>query len=484
MGSSTKRTRRRSCDSAAPCSERLRHSSHQRRGSAGLQEKRQSSTTSISGSRRDSARTAVDFAVPRSPRISTPPMAGLMALSSRAVFIESWPTRAVKGMTVRACGMDCGVILPATALPSHLAIRWYNRPMPARPLHVLLDASCLRDGRRHAGIGRYARELRDALQAEPLVNVAVAIPPRAPRSEARPARYLSAQPTLLRAARRLRPDVLHALGGEPRGARGTALDGFARALTHRIRDCAAVITPSQSSADDAVAVLGLDRGRITVIPHGVTPLFTDVAGAGDLELRRLAGVTTSPYVLWTGSLRHHDPRKDVDALVDALARVRNPALRLVLVGAGGPELQRLARRAEDAGVTLLHGGRCEDRVLAALYRGAGAVAIPSRHEGFGLPMLEAMACGAPVVASAAGNLTQLGADAALLVPPGDVAALSGALRTVLDDPAVAGRLRGAGVRRAAGYTWRRTAEQTIAVYQRVAADAARGLLNIPTISRR
>src|SRR5579863_4749905 len=114
--------------------------------------------TSISGRRRARARTAVDFAVPRWPRMRTPPMFGLIALRTSAVFIASCPTSAVNGMREREFGID-------PIVPEGSSVETcYKASMPS-PLRVLLEASCLADGRREAGIGRYTRQLADALQA-------------------------------------------------------------------------------------------------------------------------------------------------------------------------------------------------------------------------------------------------------------------------------------------------------------------------------
>jgi glycosyltransferase involved in cell wall biosynthesis len=119
-------------------------------------------------------------------------------------------------------------------------------------------------------------------------------------------------------------------------------------------------------------------------------------------------------------------------------------------------------------VRLVLCGPVDDDDLASLYRQAAVVALPSTHEGFGLTALEAMACAAPLVATAVGNLPQLTLDVAVLVPPADPAALSEAIESVLTEPVRAARMRHAGVDRAAGYTWGHSAALTAAVYQEVA----------------
>ena len=119
-------------------------------------------------------------------------------------------------------------------------------------------------------------------------------------------------------------------------------------------------------------------------------------------------------------------------------------------------------------------GPVDDDDLASLYRQAALVVLPSTHEGFGLTALEAMACAAPLVATAVGNLPQLTLDVAVLVPPGDPAALSAAIESVLTEPVRAARMRHAGIDRAAGYTWERTATMTAAAYREVALSSSSG----------
>jgi glycosyltransferase involved in cell wall biosynthesis len=212
--------------------------------------------------------------------------------------------------------------------------------------------------------------------------------------------------------------------------------------------------------------LQVPEGAVHLVPEGVAHVFLDPAGPDEQQLRRAGGAPKEPYVLWVGSLRAHDPRKRLDDLVAAVASMGADAPPLVLAGRTGDESSRLAEAAARSGVRLVLTGYVADPVLAALYRGAGAVAIPSGHEGFGLTLLEAMGCGAPVVTSSGGNLAALAGDAALVVSPGDREALTDALRVALTQPDVAARLRARGVERAQTFTWRRAAEETVAVYER------------------
>ncbi|HXV93625.1 MAG TPA: glycosyltransferase family 1 protein, partial [Pseudonocardia sp.] len=117
-------------------------------------------------------------------------------------------------------------------------------------------------------------------------------------------------------------------------------------------------------------------------------------------------------------------------------------------------------------------GEVPDADLPALYSGARCLVLPSRAEGFGLPPLEAMACGCPVVVSSAGALPEVVGPAGLVVPPDDVAGLAAATGAVVDDPALRRRMRDAGLRRAAGFSWERAAAETRRVHERLQDEAA------------
>ena len=351
-----------------------------------------------------------------------------------------------------------------------------------------MEGAPLVDARSQAGIGRYVASLLNALHARSDVSVTVATPAGGPWRESPPLRWLNSQPSLF-VDGRFRPDVVHATGSEPAlvSTPGrqvvtvhdvipwTEPDGGGRLRTaylayqrRRLQRCGAVIVVGDAVARAATRVLGLDPHRVHVVPEGVDPVFAPGGAADDDELRRAAGVVASEYVMWVGSLRAHDPRKALDHMLAAVATAG--PLPLALVGAGGPEAERVEARARDLGVQVVLTGFVSDRALAALYRGATALVVPSRDEGFGLPLLEALACGAPVVASAAGNLPDLAGGAAVLVPPGDAGALGVALAKLLGDERTRARLKKLGPTVAAPYTWARAAEMTAAVYRTVAAE--------------
>lgn len=361
-------------------------------------------------------------------------------------------------------------------------------------VRVLLEASCLVDARRDAGIGRYARNLIASLERGTDLEIGVARPQRPPLSESRPGRFIHAQPPALRAAARMKPDLLHGLGGEPvagfplsrqvvtihdvemwrmGGAvplRDAALRAYGITLAALLRECGAYIAVSRTSADEAIQTLRLHPSRVHVVPEGVTAAFAAAPDAADAAMLASLDLTAGRYVFWAGSLRHHDPRKGLDVLIEAVGRLGTGGPPLVLAGSTGTEAERLRTLAPRFGCRLVLAGRRGDRDLAALYRNAALFALASTHEGFGLSALEAMACGVPVVATAAGNLPDLCGNAALLVPAGDAAALSGGLRAVLDSSTRAAGMREAGVARAASFTWERTARDTAQIYRALAAD--------------
>lgn len=216
------------------------------------------------------------------------------------------------------------------------------------------------------------------------------------------------------------------------------------------------------------------RVPVLVVPHGVDhDRFAPTAPGdpADLETLHRLGVRP-PYIAFAGLL---EPRKDVPTLVRAFARVARdrPELRLVLAGRDGWGAAAVRDAVASSGVTsrVLRPGFVPDDALPALYRQAEVVAYPSLVEGFGLPVLEALTCGTPLVTTRGSAMEEVAGEAALLVPPGDAGALAEALDRVLTDPDLAARLRRAGPARAASFTWAASAEGHVDAY-RVAAGVA------------
>jgi alpha-1,3-rhamnosyl/mannosyltransferase len=229
---------------------------------------------------------------------------------------------------------------------------------------------------------------------------------------------------------------------------------------------AAVITVSAFSRDELIEYAGLEPASVRAIHNGVRRTETDVDETtmrGRLELE-------GPLVTYVG---RHDPYKNVDGLIHAFARlVRRTPEPPTLVVAGRfdsrytPPLQR---QAEDLGVAarVRFTDYLSEAERVALVRASSVFAFPSRLEGFGLPPLEAMAEGVPVVAARAGPLPEVLGDAALLVDPDDVEGLAAALHSALTDPETRRHLHEAGPARAAEFTWERSAAAHLEVYRSV-----------------
>ena len=199
------------------------------------------------------------------------------------------------------------------------------------------------------------------------------------------------------------------------------------------------------------------------------------AGASGGLPQEFAG---TPYVLSFGNTK---PHKDVPTLIRAFAVLAeaDPELRLLLVGPDQPGYVASVLASSDSGASGADGvasrirftGWVGDAALRALYAGAAAFAFPSRYEGFGLPPLEAMSVGTPVVVAAASSLPEVVGDAALTFPPGDHAALAAALARVLAEPRLREELAERGRARAAGFSWNRTAAATLELYESLLASA-------------
>jgi len=216
------------------------------------------------------------------------------------------------------------------------------------------------------------------------------------------------------------------------------------------------------------------HGEVVVAHHGVDhDRFVATADrAADLAALAAHGIQP-PYIAFASTI---EPRKNVPTLVHAFARVgaSRPDLRLVLAGADGWGARAARDAISTSGVAtqILRPGYLASDLVPALFRQAELVAYPSFEEGFGLPALEGLACGAPVVTTTGSALAEVVDDAALLVRPDDPVALADAMTRVLDDRAVAARLRLAGPARAAQFTWKRCVEQHVDAYELAAKAGA------------
>jgi glycosyltransferase involved in cell wall biosynthesis len=258
----------------------------------------------------------------------------------------------------------------------------------------------------------------------------------------------------------------------PAYAGGRAMRAYLRLVSAGTRRAAQVIADSDCSRRDAIRVLGLDPRRVTAIPLAVGGAFRPERDDDAIAaVRERFGLRGKRVIFNVAGL---DVRKNVSTLLRAFARVRAACgddVRLVVGGSAHgnaalyPDPVPLARELgiDDA---VIFPGAIPEEEKVALYHLADCYVAPSLYEGFGLTPLEAMACGAPVVAAEASCTPEVVGDAALLVAPDDVAGFAAAMQRVLTDADLARDLRERGVRRAAQFTWERTATATSAVYQR------------------
>jgi glycosyltransferase involved in cell wall biosynthesis len=232
-----------------------------------------------------------------------------------------------------------------------------------------------------------------------------------------------------------------------------------------LRRADAVIAVSRRTGEDAVRLGRVEPGRLHVIPHGVAADFRPVPDAEVTRMRHRLGLE-GPYLLAVGTF---DPRKRVGLLMEVAARL-GPAgagLPLVVAGDQGSFAGAVTAAAARAGVAhrLRLTGHLPLADLVALYSGAACLLFTSAYEGFGLPLLEAMACGTPVVAFRNSSLAEVGGDAAVIVDDGDAAAMAVAAERLLTSPPERRERVDAGRDWAAGFTWERTARQTLEVYR-------------------
>jgi len=228
-----------------------------------------------------------------------------------------------------------------------------------------------------------------------------------------------------------------------------------------------ILADSECTRRDIVELLRIPEDRVYVIYAGVEPRFTpNLDEAAERAALSRYGLR-KPFILGLGTLQ---PRKNFARLIRAyhLARQRHHLDHQLVIG-GGPgwlyediydTIHALALENE---VRLI--GFVDDADLPALYRAAAVFAFPSLYEGFGIPVLEAMGCGAPVVASATSSLPEVAGDAALMVDPFDIEALAEALGRLINDAALRDDLRHKGFQRAERFTWQRSARELLTIYQ-------------------
>ena len=240
-----------------------------------------------------------------------------------------------------------------------------------------------------------------------------------------------------------------------------------------IRNATRVICVSEATKRDLMHYLAVEEAKITVIYNGIDHSVFKPSPVND-------GRFSAPYLLYVGSER---PRKNLACLLRAFAALKDrgrrfASLRLLKVGSAGRSdgfhramLKEARRLGIDHDIDFVD--HVSDQDLAIIYSNALALVYPSLYEGFGLPVVEAMACGCPVVTSNLSSLPEVAGSAALLVDPKDPAGFAEALHSVILDRDLSTRLRGDGLRRACDFSWDKTVSTTYAVYEGVLAGAQR-----------
>jgi glycosyltransferase involved in cell wall biosynthesis len=230
-----------------------------------------------------------------------------------------------------------------------------------------------------------------------------------------------------------------------------------------------ILADSQATKDDIIALYNTPSDKVTVLLSGVEPRFHPIDDLNALERVRVRyALPDRPYILSVGTVQ---PRKNYVRLVEALGKLRGQGIDVSLVIVGAPgwlaepiyETIKKLRLSEFVRFT----GFADDADLPALYTGAVCAAVPSLYEGFGLPVLEAMACGTPVLTSNVSSLPEVAGDAALLVDPYDTQAIADGLTRLITDSALRDQLIARGFKQASRFTWERSARELHAIYRQL-----------------
>jgi glycosyltransferase involved in cell wall biosynthesis len=235
-----------------------------------------------------------------------------------------------------------------------------------------------------------------------------------------------------------------------------------------LRRADAVIAVSECTKRDAVRLYHLPPEKITVVYEGVNPALRLESDPVRIAQARARYAHGQPFILYLGTI---EPRKNIAVLIDAVRALRARGLphRLLIAGRKGwlyqPTLDHVARTGMSDAVDFLD--YVPDAELPALFAACDAFVFPSLYEGFGLPPLEAMACGAPVVCSNTSSLPEVVGDAALLINPRDVGEIANAIERVITDSTLRDSLRAKGLAQSKKFSWERAAHETLAVYKSV-----------------
>jgi glycosyltransferase involved in cell wall biosynthesis len=229
-----------------------------------------------------------------------------------------------------------------------------------------------------------------------------------------------------------------------------------------------VVTISESGRQDVHRIYGISLDRIDIVYPGVDSAFYPRPDH-EVEAFRSREELPGQFILHVGTLQ---PRKNIPFLIDAFAELRRSDLGLVLVGGKGWSYQKIFARVKELGLEhqVRFTGYVPDADLSLWYNAADALIFPSVYEGFGLPVLQAMACGTPVIAAQTSAVPEVARGAALFFDPLDIATLVEHMVTVLDEPQIAATMQEQGVAQAQNFSWQRAGHQLLSVYQRVLSE--------------
>jgi glycosyltransferase involved in cell wall biosynthesis len=249
-----------------------------------------------------------------------------------------------------------------------------------------------------------------------------------------------------------------------------------RYFERSLADAAEIITVSETTRHDLCEIYDVDPSRVTAVHSGVDLDVFKASSADEVEATKSRLGVDGPYFLFVGGL---EPRKNLRMLLRAFGTLPpGERPKLVLAGApvhwipGGPEIMTSALRSlpEDVRGDVILTGYVSEPEKVALLSGAEALVYPSVYEGFGFPVLEAMACGTPVLTSNLSSLPEVAGDAALLVDPYETSSIAQGMRTLLEDASMRTKLRTAGLEHVKSFTWEETARQTAKVLHRAAEN--------------
>lgn len=234
------------------------------------------------------------------------------------------------------------------------------------------------------------------------------------------------------------------------------------------RSAAHVVTISESGRDDVHRHFGVPLDRISIVSPGVDSIFRPRSTASVEDFRRRQELPQD-VILHVGTLQ---PRKNIPMLIDAFADLARDDVTLVLVGGKGWFYDEIFDRVHALGLKgrVRFPGYVPDDELPLWYNAASALVFPSHYEGFGMPVLEAMACGTPVIAARTSAIPEAAGNAALLFDSNDRVALRQRLASVLDDPSLTAKMREQGLMQARRYSWRSSARKMLEIYRKALSE--------------